>query len=117
MKTSRVLLGTLVLVVVVILLAHADDFLCDGQVSPVAGDNWTWFRYTVWWTGESNPPNAFVHIDGGTALMMTLYDLTPGAFKYEYYTRLSSGDHNFYFDDQIGGRDPNTGVYAGPDVE
>ena len=116
MKASRIILGTVVLTVVVVLLVYAQDFLCNGQVSPPSGDNWTWFRYSVWWTGEGEAPDVYVHIDDGEGQMMTLYDLGSEAYIYEYYTRLDSGDHGFYFDCE-GGRDPNVGAYVGPHVE
>ena len=120
MKTAGIITVVVALAIAVVVLVYASDLLCCGQVTPTSGDNFTNFKYTVRWTGSSNPPHAYVHIDGGQGVMMTLYDFTSGSYKYEYYTRLGSGNHNFYFTDDSegeGGRDPNTGVYVGPQVE
>lgn len=120
MKGLGIIFASLLLAVVAIVPVYAIDMLCDGGVLPLIGDNWTLFTYTVWWTGESSPPDAYVHIDGDyTGIMMVLFDHTVEGYLYRYQTRLGSGDHDFYFTDEYTGRDPNQGEgeYMGPQVE
>ena len=118
MKRSRIALVIGALALGAALLAWAADYLNNGSVEPSRGTTSTIFTYYVYWSGTGDPPTAYVHIDGGTGIMMDYDQQIGGSHRYKYTTTLPSGDHAFYFTDSIGGRDPNgESQHVGPSVE
>lgn len=79
---------------------NAKPKLTNGTMSPESGDIDTEFIFTVTYTDEDNDPgNVWVWIDGFQQQM----DSDPGdadytdGVEYNYKTKLSEGEHTFYF--------------------
>ena len=96
--------------------------LSQGSVSPSAGDNNTLFTYKVTYKDldNDNPVIKKVYIDNqGYTMSYVSGNNTAGAI-YQYKTKLSVGNHNyyFYFTDGNNGsaRLPGSGSYSGPIV-
>ena len=92
--------------------------LSQGDVDPDSGSTDTTFVYTVHYYDEdgNEPTVKGVYIDGQAHAM----DGSGADSTYTYSTKLSEGNHEyyFYFEDGNGGsdRDPDSGSHDGPSV-
>ncbi|MBN1592748.1 MAG: right-handed parallel beta-helix repeat-containing protein [Candidatus Coatesbacteria bacterium] len=92
--------------------------LSDGDVDPDSGTTETTFVYSVHYYDQDGdePTVKDVYIDDEAHEM----DGSGADGTYTYSTKLSAGDHEFYFyfEDGNGGsdRDPSSGTYEGPTV-
>lgn len=96
--------------------------LSQGSVSPSAGDNNTLFTYKVTYKDldNDNPVIKKVYIDNQGYTMNYISGNNTTGTVYQYKTKLSVGNHNyyFYFTDGNNGsaRLPSSGSYSGPIV-
>ncbi len=96
--------------------------LSDGQVDPESGTICRKYTYTVHYLDpEGHAPSvSLVIIDGEHEYEMSLKSGDPGDGVYLYRTRLSEGDHTYYFyfedDHSASDKDPEYGAYDGATV-
>jgi hypothetical protein len=103
-------------------LANNPPSLASGSVSPSQGTTSTTFTYQVTYTDIDNDPPSLkrVYIDGTPYTMSYVSgNYTSGAI-YQYNTKLSVGNHNYYFyfteSNNGSSRLPTSGTYTGPYV-
>jgi hypothetical protein len=101
--------------------ANKLPILAGGLVNPSTGDTNTNFTFNVtYWDLDDDVPtlNKIFIDDIGYDMITTDTTYTDGS-NFQYSTKLSAGDHEFYFkfnDSKIDVRLPFTGVFTGPNV-
>ena len=72
--------------------------LTDGEMTPGSGDTDTEFKFKVHYTdADGDPPKTIQVVIDGKAYDMTLVDGEEANGTYQYKTKLSEGEHKYYF--------------------